>query len=43
MIADLTVPGPPLGLGFYVFTLVVLLTALGAVMTAAVAGVAAAV
>lgn len=37
LIADVTAPGPRLGLGFYVVTLVVLLIALGAVMTAAVA------
>ncbi len=36
MLADMTVPGPGLGPGFYAFTLVLLLFALGAGMTAAV-------
>ncbi len=37
MFVDVTAPGPRLGLGFYVLTLLVLLIALGAVMTAAAA------
>ncbi len=40
VIVDVAIPGPGLDLGFYVLTLVVLLIALGAVMTAAAAGIA---